>query len=433
MRSPPRAGDWRITVYRRGVRPEGDPALRGHARARHLAGDWVGRKLCLQINAALEQLDTRLNGNRVVASPGDGHEADRRGRNGCGDRARVLRRWLTDPASRAPASGRPRCVIVVTGSELVRGERTDLNGPFLARKLLALGLEPTRVMVVGDGADELEAAVREGVAGADLWRAREASGRRTTIARSRWSRGRDRPDAGARCGAEAQIEGVSRTVAERIKRPYADFAAGVRKQATIPVGAIWLGLAGTAPGLLVEVEGTPVVVLPGPPRELQRLWPNALETPFIPPLSWTRASTRRSDACCCFFGASESAGCASARRGRRRRGRGGGDDLRARFRDPREHRGRARGGGARGTRSRNGCSRPARAASVLARRARRRGARARALPRARVDARDGRVVYRRDGRRAAHGRSPARATSSSAASSRTRTRSSGRGWASRPS
>jgi molybdopterin-biosynthesis enzyme MoeA-like protein len=35
---------------------------------------------------------------------------------------------------------RPRALIVVTGSELVRGERTDLNGPFLAREALRLGL-----------------------------------------------------------------------------------------------------------------------------------------------------------------------------------------------------------------------------------------------------------------------------------------------------
>ena len=63
---------------------------------------------------------------------------------------------------------RPRAVIVVTGSELVRGERTDLNGPFLARSLLALGIEPTRIHVVGDDPAELEAAVAEAVATADL-------------------------------------------------------------------------------------------------------------------------------------------------------------------------------------------------------------------------------------------------------------------------
>nr|MBA2332357.1 competence/damage-inducible protein A [Actinomycetota bacterium] len=56
----------------------------------------------------------------------------------------------------------------MTGSELVRGERTDLNGPFLARSLLALGLEPARIEIVGDDPDELEAAVRDAVTGAEL-------------------------------------------------------------------------------------------------------------------------------------------------------------------------------------------------------------------------------------------------------------------------
>ena len=62
---------------------------------------------------------------------------------------------------------RPRALLVVTGSELVRGERTDLNGPFLAREVLSHGVEPARITLVGDGEEELEAALREGL-GADL-------------------------------------------------------------------------------------------------------------------------------------------------------------------------------------------------------------------------------------------------------------------------
>jgi nicotinamide-nucleotide amidase len=52
----------------------------------------------------------------------------------------------------------------VTGSELVRGERTDLNGPYLARESLRLGLEPSRIAIVGDSAEELEVALRDGLA-----------------------------------------------------------------------------------------------------------------------------------------------------------------------------------------------------------------------------------------------------------------------------
>jgi len=40
---------------------------------------------------------------------------------------------------------RPRGFVVVTGSELVRGDRRDLNGPFLASELMRLGVEPARM------------------------------------------------------------------------------------------------------------------------------------------------------------------------------------------------------------------------------------------------------------------------------------------------
>ena len=176
---------------------------------------------------------------------------------------------------------RPRAVIVVTGSELVRGERTDLNGPFLARSLLALGLEPTRIHVVGDDPDELEEAVAEAVRTADLVATSGGLGPthddRTVQVVAKVAGLGLKVDA----ELEAEIEGVSRLVAERMKRPYADFQEGVTKQATVPEPSTVLGLAGTAPGLVVEAGGTPVVILPGPPPELQRLWPRALEAPEV--------------------------------------------------------------------------------------------------------------------------------------------------------
>jgi nicotinamide-nucleotide amidase len=172
---------------------------------------------------------------------------------------------------------RPRAVVVVTGSELVRGERTDLNGPFLARSLLALGVEPARIHVVGDDPAELEAAVRDAVRTADLVATSGGLGPthddRTVRIVAKVAGLAVRVDE----ELESQIENVSRMVAERMKRPYADFRDGVTKQATVPVPSTVLGLAGTAPGLVVEVDGTPVVILPGPPSELQRLWPRALE------------------------------------------------------------------------------------------------------------------------------------------------------------
>jgi nicotinamide-nucleotide amidase len=102
----------------------------------------------------------------------------------------------------------------------------------------------------------------------------------------------------------SQIEEISRRVATRLNRPYADFEHGVRKQATIPDGALVVGLAGTAPALVLDAGETVAVALPGPPRELQALWPRVLETePLRRLLARAQAPERR---VLRFYGASES-------------------------------------------------------------------------------------------------------------------------------
>jgi nicotinamide-nucleotide amidase len=197
---------------------------------------------------------------------------------------------------------RPRGFVVATGSELVRGDRTDRNGPFLAQELLRLGLEPARIAIVGDDPEELEGALREGLQ-ADLCLVSGGLGPthddRTVELVARVA-GRELVLDAA---LESEIEGVSRRIAERLRRPYADFEAGVRKQATLPQGAEPLGLAGTAPGFVLQSTST-VVVLPGPPPELRRLWPRALETEAVRRvLERAQAPGRR---VLRFYGASES-------------------------------------------------------------------------------------------------------------------------------
>ena len=202
-------------------------------------------------------------------------------------------------------TARPRGFIVVTGSELVRGDRHDLNGPFLAGELLRHGVEPARISIVGDREEELSEALAEGLGGADLCVVSGGLGPthddRTVelVARA--------AGVGLRLDEELheQIGGISRAFAERLGRPYVDFEAGVRKQAMIPEGAHSLGLAGTAPGLVLEHGDTVVVVLPGPPAELQRLWSSALESrPVQELLARTKPPELRQLR---FFGVSESA------------------------------------------------------------------------------------------------------------------------------
>jgi nicotinamide-nucleotide amidase len=172
---------------------------------------------------------------------------------------------------------RPRAAIVVTGSELVRGEREDRNGPFLAAEVVRVGLDPERILIVGDRVEDLEQALRTGLE-ADLCLVSGGLGPThddRTVELIARATGRSLV---VHEDLERKIEAVSRTIAERLGRPYSDFTTGVRKQATLPDGALSLGLAGTAPGSVLDTGRCVVVSLPGPPRELQRLWPRALES-----------------------------------------------------------------------------------------------------------------------------------------------------------
>jgi nicotinamide-nucleotide amidase len=174
----------------------------------------------------------------------------------------------------------PTAAVLVTGSELVRGGRLDENGPFLARELSSRGIEPERVSVIGDRPEQLEAALREALRH-DLVLISGGLGPthddRTVELLAR-AAGRSLivdPE------LERQIAAVVRGLAERFRRPFPEFEAGVRKQATLPEGGVSLGLAGTAPGVLLETGDALAIALPGPPGELQRIWRTALERPEL--------------------------------------------------------------------------------------------------------------------------------------------------------
>jgi nicotinamide-nucleotide amidase len=81
---------------------------------------------------------------------------------------------------------------------------------------------------------------------------------------------------------EERIQAIVRPLLARF--PQIDEHAlqeGSRKQATVPEGVDVLEPAGTAPGAVVtpvDGGGPAIVVLPGPPRELQAMWADAIET-----------------------------------------------------------------------------------------------------------------------------------------------------------
>jgi nicotinamide-nucleotide amidase len=173
-----------------------------------------------------------------------------------------------------------RAGIVVTGTEVLTGRVTDRNGPWLAERLRELGVDLAHIAIVGDrpedirgalrfmAAEHLDLVVTSGGLGptADDLTAQVVGGfqEREMIL--------DEPLSGR----------IAEIVAPLMKRwPNIDpeaVAEANRKQATVPDGAEVLEPVGTAPGLVVtpaSSEGPTVVVLPGPPRELQPMWEDA--------------------------------------------------------------------------------------------------------------------------------------------------------------
>jgi nicotinamide-nucleotide amidase len=175
-----------------------------------------------------------------------------------------------------------RAGIVVTGTEVLTGRVQDRNGPWLADRLLELGVELAHITICGDRPADIEAQLRFLAAeGVDLILTSGGLGPTAddmTVATVARFCGRDLILDAA---LEDTIAGILKKLMGRsLATDGVDFEAVMaanRKQAMVPVGAEVLGPVGTAPG--VVVPGTPtVVVLPGPPRELQPMWEKAVQT-----------------------------------------------------------------------------------------------------------------------------------------------------------
>ncbi len=172
-----------------------------------------------------------------------------------------------------------RAGIVVTGTEVLTGRISDRNGPWLSERLAELGVEVAHILVVADRPDDLEAALRFMAAeGMDLI---VTSGGLGPTADDLTAEVVGR-FAGREMVLDEEMEEKIETILRNFARSFNFDPEAVReanrKQAIVPEGSIPLDPVGTAPGLVVPADGRVVVVLPGPPRELQPMWPSAVAT-----------------------------------------------------------------------------------------------------------------------------------------------------------
>jgi nicotinamide-nucleotide amidase len=187
-----------------------------------------------------------------------------------------------------------RAGIVVTGTEVLTGRVQDRNGPWIADRLLELGVELAHITICGDRPRDIEAQLRfladEGV---DLIVTSGGLGPTAddmtieTVARF--------------CGRELvlnvdledKIAAILRPLMARYsQRDFGAVRAANRKQAMIPAGSHVIDPVGTAPGVVVPGKPT-VVVLPGPPRELQPMWWTAVESAAVQEAIASRTTYRQ--------------------------------------------------------------------------------------------------------------------------------------------
>ena len=162
-----------------------------------------------------------------------------------------------------------RAGIVVTGTEVLTGRVRDANGPWLAERLLELGVDLAHVTICGDRPGDMEEQLRF------------MRDQRLDLVITSGGLGPTADDvtvrvvarfAGRELRLDRELEGRIAAIVEPLTRRFrqADpdaLAAGTRKQAMVPDGAAVLDPVGTAPGVVVppaDGSGPTVVVLPGP-------------------------------------------------------------------------------------------------------------------------------------------------------------------------
>jgi nicotinamide-nucleotide amidase len=155
--------------------------------------------------------------------------------------------------------------ILATGDELLTGQLVDTNSAWLMDRLWDLGVMVRRKTLVGDDRDDLDAALRETSARADVVVTCGGLGPTEDDLTSE--------RVAAVMGVPLELDPPSlHAIEERFRRFGRVMTPNNAKQARFPRGAeVIPNPHGTAPGFAVTVGRALVVCLPGPPPEFRAL------------------------------------------------------------------------------------------------------------------------------------------------------------------
>jgi len=159
-----------------------------------------------------------------------------------------------------------RAEILAVGSELLGLHRLDTNSLFLTGRLNEIGIDVPMKAVVGDDLADIAAAVRAALSRADVVILSGGLGPTADdLTREAVS-----DVLGLPLDEDAEILAA---IQSRFARRQLTMPETNRRQARVPRGATVLpNPAGTAPGLWTETDGRIVILLPGPPRELEKIF-----------------------------------------------------------------------------------------------------------------------------------------------------------------
>lgn len=153
--------------------------------------------------------------------------------------------------------------IIAVGTELLLGDILNTDAQFLAKELAALGIGLYAQTVVGDNRERLTLAIQTALQRADLVILTGGLGPTDDdITRETAAEVMGKP--------LIYHEEIYEKIAARIR---ANIPESNKRQAYVPEGATILqNDNGTAPGLLIEQDEKMLILLPGPPKELEPMF-----------------------------------------------------------------------------------------------------------------------------------------------------------------
>lgn len=161
--------------------------------------------------------------------------------------------------------------IIATGTELLLGQTLNTSAHYLTGKLSGLGIEVDYHITVGDNAERIEVSLRQALGRSELVVTTGGLGptvddiTKELVAKV--------------LGLEMELDQASlKHVEDFFALRKAAMPESNRKQAYFPKGAMILpNPVGTAPGAIITKDGKTVVILPGPPFEMQPMFENHVQ------------------------------------------------------------------------------------------------------------------------------------------------------------